>query len=199
MHWIRSPAFRFLVSGVRILSRCVTTVFALVGEARALQAPSELARLRPVGAVRLKPHASPLPMELRQLRYFVRVVELGSMGRAAAELGVVVSGLSQQISRLEGELATRLLQRSAAGVRPTDAARCAGDRRRQRRAVRRADRARGRRQRAAAGSGAARMARRQLGMHTRNLRCMHDAPQDVLVDAYPEEEFWQDLLKVTGG
>ena len=34
--------------------------------------------------------------------------------------------------------------------------------------------------------------------HTRNLRCMHDAPQDVLVDAYPEEEFWQDLLKVTG-
>ncbi|MEN9982829.1 MAG: hypothetical protein RI918_798 [Pseudomonadota bacterium] len=35
--------------------------------------------------------------------------------------------------------------------------------------------------------------------HTRNLRCMHDAPQDVLTDAYPEEEFWQDLLKVTGG
>jgi tricarballylate dehydrogenase len=35
--------------------------------------------------------------------------------------------------------------------------------------------------------------------HTRNLRCMHDAPQDVLVDAYPEEEFWQDLLKVTAG
>ena len=35
--------------------------------------------------------------------------------------------------------------------------------------------------------------------HTRNIRCMHDAPQDVLVDAYPEEEYWQDLLKVTGG
>ena len=35
--------------------------------------------------------------------------------------------------------------------------------------------------------------------HTRNLRCMHDSPQDVLVEAYPEEEFWQDLLKVTGG
>ena len=35
--------------------------------------------------------------------------------------------------------------------------------------------------------------------HTRNLRCMHDAPQDVLLDAYPEEEYWQDLLKVTGG
>jgi precorrin 3B synthase CobZ len=36
-------------------------------------------------------------------------------------------------------------------------------------------------------------------VHTRNLRCMHDAPQDVLTEAYPEEEFWQDLLKVTGG
>ena len=36
-------------------------------------------------------------------------------------------------------------------------------------------------------------------MHTRNIRCMHDAPQDVLTEAYPEEEFWQDLLKVTGG
>ncbi|WP_029363670.1 FAD-dependent tricarballylate dehydrogenase TcuA [Herbaspirillum lusitanum] len=35
--------------------------------------------------------------------------------------------------------------------------------------------------------------------HTRNLRCMHDGPQDVLIDAYPEEEYWQDLLKVTGG
>ena len=36
-------------------------------------------------------------------------------------------------------------------------------------------------------------------VHTRNLRCMHDAPQDVLTEAYPEEEFWQDLQKVTGG
>ena len=36
-------------------------------------------------------------------------------------------------------------------------------------------------------------------VHTRNLRCMHDAPEDVLTDAYPEEEFWQDLRKVTGG
>lgn len=60
-------------------------------------------------------------MELRQLRYFVRVVELGSMGRAAMDLGVVTSALSQQISRLEGELSTRLLQRTSSGVVPTDA------------------------------------------------------------------------------
>ena len=35
--------------------------------------------------------------------------------------------------------------------------------------------------------------------HTRNLRCMHPAPTDVLTDAYPEDEFMADLLRVTGG
>ena len=60
-------------------------------------------------------------MELRQLRYFVRVVELGSMSRAALDLDLVQSALSQQISRLEGELATRLLQRNSKGVVPTEA------------------------------------------------------------------------------
>jgi LysR family tcuABC transcriptional regulator len=43
------------------------------------------------------------------------------MGRAALELGVVTSALSQQISRLESELSTRLLIRSSTGVTPTDA------------------------------------------------------------------------------
>jgi LysR family tcuABC transcriptional regulator len=60
-------------------------------------------------------------MELRQLRYFVRIVELGSMGRAALDLNMVQSALSQQISRLEGELCTRLLQRTAKGAVPTEA------------------------------------------------------------------------------
>jgi LysR family transcriptional regulator, regulatory protein for tcuABC len=60
-------------------------------------------------------------MELRQLRYFVRVVELGSMSRAALDLNLVQSALSQQISRLESELSTRLLQRSPQGVTPTEA------------------------------------------------------------------------------
>lgn len=60
-------------------------------------------------------------MELRQLRYFVKVCELRSMGRAAIELGVVTSALSQQISRLESELSTRLLLRGSTGVSPTDA------------------------------------------------------------------------------
>ncbi|MDM9559972.1 MULTISPECIES: LysR family transcriptional regulator [Bordetella] len=60
-------------------------------------------------------------MELRQLRYFVKVAEFGSMGRAAADLGMVTSALSQQISRLESELSTRLLTRTSSGVVPTDA------------------------------------------------------------------------------
>jgi LysR family tcuABC transcriptional regulator len=60
-------------------------------------------------------------MEFRQIRYFVRAVELGSMGRAAVELNVGTSALSQQISRLEGELSARLLQRTATGVVPTNA------------------------------------------------------------------------------
>lgn len=60
-------------------------------------------------------------MELRQLRYFIRVVELGSMSRAALDLDVVQPTLSQQIARLEGELSTRLLQRTSKGVSPTEA------------------------------------------------------------------------------
>lgn len=60
-------------------------------------------------------------MELRQLRYFVRIVELGSMSRAALDLDLVQSALSQQISRLESELCTRLLQRTPRGVTPTEA------------------------------------------------------------------------------
>jgi len=35
--------------------------------------------------------------------------------------------------------------------------------------------------------------------HTRNFRCMHQGPLSVLTESYPEEEYFQDLLKVTGG
>lgn len=35
--------------------------------------------------------------------------------------------------------------------------------------------------------------------HTRNLRAMHDGPVETLTDSYDEEEYWQDLLRVTGG
>jgi LysR family tcuABC transcriptional regulator len=60
-------------------------------------------------------------MELRQLRAFVKVVEVGSISRAALDLNVVQSALSQQMTKLESELSTRLLQRSPQGVTPTEA------------------------------------------------------------------------------
>lgn len=60
-------------------------------------------------------------MELRQLRYYVRIIETGSMGRAALDLNIGVSALSQQMARLENELAIRLLQRTSRGVMPTSA------------------------------------------------------------------------------
>ncbi|MEM9716274.1 MAG: FAD-dependent tricarballylate dehydrogenase TcuA, partial [Pseudomonadota bacterium] len=35
--------------------------------------------------------------------------------------------------------------------------------------------------------------------HTRNFRCMHSGPQGVLTGAYGEDEYFEDLLKVTAG
>ena len=35
--------------------------------------------------------------------------------------------------------------------------------------------------------------------HTRNMRCAHEAAPDTLSGPYSEEEFWEDLLRVTGG
>lgn len=60
-------------------------------------------------------------MEIRQLKYFVRIVELGSVSRAAADLHVAQPALSHQISNLEEELKVKLLARSVRGVTATDA------------------------------------------------------------------------------
>ena len=35
--------------------------------------------------------------------------------------------------------------------------------------------------------------------HTRNMRCMHAGPTEILTGAYTEEEYFADLLRVTGG
>ena len=35
--------------------------------------------------------------------------------------------------------------------------------------------------------------------HTRNMRCAHDAATDILTGPYSEAEFWDDLLRITGG
>jgi tricarballylate dehydrogenase len=35
--------------------------------------------------------------------------------------------------------------------------------------------------------------------HTRNMRCAHDAATEILTGPYTQQEFWEDLLRVTGG
>jgi len=60
-------------------------------------------------------------MELRQLRYFVAIVDHGSLSRAARVLHIAQPALTQQIRQLEEELEAQLLHRSAQGVIATDA------------------------------------------------------------------------------
>jgi LysR family nitrogen assimilation transcriptional regulator len=60
-------------------------------------------------------------MELRQLRYFVAIVDHGSLSRAALVLHIAQPALTQQLRQLEEELGVQLLHRSAQGVLSTDA------------------------------------------------------------------------------
>lgn len=60
-------------------------------------------------------------MELRQLRYFVAIVDHGSLSRAALILHVAQPALTQQLRQLEEELGVQLLHRTAQGVLNTDA------------------------------------------------------------------------------
>ncbi|MBS0219187.1 MAG: LysR family transcriptional regulator [Proteobacteria bacterium] len=60
-------------------------------------------------------------MQLRHLRYFVKIVDAGSFSRAAATIHVAQPALSQQIAELEERLGIGLLLRTARGVRPTPA------------------------------------------------------------------------------
>lgn len=60
-------------------------------------------------------------MDLRQLKYFVKIVEQRSMSRASVELNIAQSALSLQVSTLETRLRQRLLVRRSTGVFPTEA------------------------------------------------------------------------------
>jgi len=60
-------------------------------------------------------------MELRQLRYFVKVGELLNYSEAAKALFISQSTLSQQIKQLEDELKCKLLMRNSHNVMLTDA------------------------------------------------------------------------------
>jgi len=60
-------------------------------------------------------------VDVRQLRYFVKVVELGSVTRAAAQLGIAQPALGLQIRNLERALDTALVLRHSRGVAATEA------------------------------------------------------------------------------
>lgn len=60
-------------------------------------------------------------MDLRQLRYFVTIVEVGSFSKAAHRLHVAQPALSQHVRNMELDLGVDLLFRSPQGVRPTEA------------------------------------------------------------------------------
>lgn len=62
-------------------------------------------------------------MDLRQLRYFLQIVELGSLSRAAEALHVAQPALSLHLKRLEQEFGCQLLHRTARGVVPTESGR----------------------------------------------------------------------------
>lgn len=60
-------------------------------------------------------------MQLRHLRYFVGIVEAGSISRAAEALHVAQPALSLQLGELERKLGVTLFTRSTRGVQPTPA------------------------------------------------------------------------------
>jgi LysR family nitrogen assimilation transcriptional regulator len=60
-------------------------------------------------------------MNLRQLRYFAKVIEVGNMTRAASELHVAQPALGMQIRQLEEDLGVALLVRHSRGVDATPA------------------------------------------------------------------------------
>jgi LysR family transcriptional regulator, hydrogen peroxide-inducible genes activator len=64
-----------------------------------------------------------MTMELHQLKYVCAIVATGSFSRAAEQCHVAQPSLSQQISKLEDELGTRLFDRLGRSVRLTDAGR----------------------------------------------------------------------------
>ncbi|WP_323120444.1 LysR substrate-binding domain-containing protein [Burkholderia alba] len=62
-------------------------------------------------------------MDLRQLRYFVKVVEYGNVTHASEALHIAQPAVSQQMRNLERDLGMQLLERSPHGVAPTAAGR----------------------------------------------------------------------------
>ena len=62
-----------------------------------------------------------LEIELRELNVFVIVTDSSSMTGAAARLGMTQSAVSQVITKLEGHLGAKLLDRSVRPISVTNA------------------------------------------------------------------------------
>ena len=60
-------------------------------------------------------------MDLKQLRYFARIADVGNMTRAAESLHIAQPALTQQVANLEAELGVRVFDRGRHGVRLTSA------------------------------------------------------------------------------
>ena len=60
-------------------------------------------------------------VNLRRLKYFVKIVDIGSLTQASEILHIAQPALSQQLATLEGEFQQQLLVRTKRGVTPTEA------------------------------------------------------------------------------
>lgn len=58
--------------------------------------------------------------KIHEIRLFVRVVDLGSFSKAAAEAAIGQPAATKQINRMEQQLGARLLHRTTHGVSPTE-------------------------------------------------------------------------------
>lgn len=57
---------------------------------------------------------------IQSIRLFIRVVDLGSFSKAAADLGIGQPSATKQVAQMEKQLGARLLHRSTHGVTPTE-------------------------------------------------------------------------------
>ena len=67
-------------------------------------------------------------MDSRSIEYFLRVVEFGSINKAAGDLNISQPSLSRIVSALEQEMGTQLFTRNQGGVQLTDTGRLLADR-----------------------------------------------------------------------
>ena len=62
-----------------------------------------------------------MTINLRRLKYFVKIVDVGSLTQAADLLHIAQPAISQQLATLEAEVRQQLLLRTKRGVTPTEA------------------------------------------------------------------------------